>query len=371
MIHRATKLVISIILLVWIAGSLLTAEGQVEKTVDKWIKDSILRISQKVTELSREHDDPFYVPRVLVGPIVTAAPERGEFYESQLGLLIQNSIYLKITAGLTPVDMRVVDADALPRAVNLSGLGSIARLNAADIVSSYAQDRAMRRCVHHLLRVADMVVLGQLTIKGTKALTTFRILRMKGDQVYLDRSPIHFQVLPDIPDVSVDIGEDGLRRMMRFALHTDDEVDDLVKKFVRRFAETWTEGDFEKIMSYYGRNATAVTMMVSRNATVRLTNVLNRRAIKHFWVTSANRYRDVKFDFAEPEIYDAKWNSRNVVSFSVGFFADIELTENRTRRLPLLSLYVQLRREGIRGWRIHFQRIKEVPKYSMKALGKW
>ena len=368
MIHRTTKLLVSVILLVWIAGTYSTASGQAEETVDKWIRESILRISHKVKELSQEYDDPFFVPSVLIGPIVTSTPGRKEPYESQFDLLLRNSIYLKIAAGLTPINIKVVDADVLPWAIAWSGLGSMTRLNAVDIASLYARDEAMRKCVKRLLDVADMVVLGQTNLKDSTALTTFRILRKEGDRLYLDRTAIEFQALPDIPDLSVTIGEDNIRRMMEFALSTDRDVRRAVEKFVRQFADAWSRGDLDKIMSYYDGRATAVTMTVDENSIVDLTSVLDRNALQHFWATSMDRYREVNFDFSKPRVYDIKRNARNVVSFSVGFYADVSAPNGGKRRLPLLSLHVQLRRAGLEGWKIYFQRIKEVPKYRIQPL---
>ena len=371
MIHRIMKLVISVILLICIVGSLSAAHAQVRRTVDKWVSESILSISHKVQELSEEYDDPFFVPKVLIGPMLTRTPRRPEFYESQLDLLLRDSIYLKIAAGLAPIDMKLVDADTLPRAIAASKLDSATRLNAMDIVSSYARDETMRQCVKRLLNVADMVVLGQTVLKNSRASTTFRILRREGEQVYLGRSPIHFELLPDAPDVSVDVAEDKLRRMIEFSLSTDAEMRKSIDRFVRRFIESWSDGDFDRIMSYYDEKATAVTMTVGQDSTVSLTNVLDRSAIRYFWTTSRERYRSVNFDLRKPRVFDAKWNSRNVASFGIAFFADVTVANGKVRRLPLLSLYVQIRRGAGKSWKVYFQRIKELPRYSMKTLERW
>ncbi len=368
--YRTTKLLSCVMLLVWITGSFLPASGnQAEKIIDEWIEESILRISQRARDIVDEHDDPYFVPRVLVGPIVTRVLPQKEFYESQFSLLLRDAIYLKLSAGLAPIRMEIIDTDILPKAVKLSGLNSPAKLNISNVAASYAQDEAMRQCISDLLNVADMVVLGQITLKGTEALTTFTILTMKDVQLYLDHTPISIQTLQNVPDISKIIEKSGIDRMIAFVASTDDEIQKSVETFVEQYASTWEKGDVDKMMSYYDKNASAVTLIVNDKSSVELTNVLDRNALELVMVEFFERYRVTNFDFSKTSVYDVKWNSSNVVSCSVDFYADITLSDGKTRRLPLLSFYMQLRREGGKDWRIYFQRIKEVPKYSVQLLG--
>jgi len=346
----------------------LTSYGdQAEAMIDEWISSSILRISQKVKDISAEYEDPYFTPQVLIGPIVTRKLPGREFYESQFSLLLRDSIYLKLAAGLAPIRMKILDVDLLPKAIAASRLKSAARLNALDIASSYEKDESMRRCVNQLLDVADMIVLGQITLKDTQALTTFTILRKKKGQLYLDRTPMSIQALPNIPDISMDMEKKGMDKMMAFVISSDNEIKGAVGKFVTKFADAWEDGNVEKMMSYYDKNASAVTLTVSENSRVELTNVLDKDALELVMVEFFERYSVTSFDFSNPEIYDVKRNSKNVVSCNVDFYADITIANGRTRRLPLLSFYMQLRRDG-KSWKIYFQRIKEVPKYSIQVF---
>ena len=140
---------------------------------------------------------------------------------------------------------------------------------------------------------------------------------------------------------------------------------------VEQYASTWEKGDVDRMMSYYDKNASAVTLTVNDKSSVELTNVLDRNALELVMVEFFERYRVTNFDFSKTSVYDVKWNSSNVVSCSVDFYADIALSDGNTRKLPLLSFYMQLRREGKKDWRIYFQRIKEVPKYSIQLSEKW
>lgn len=372
MIYRKMKAFAAIILSVWLLGLCMTVHAsQLEKTVDEWINNSILRISQKVQDVSREYDDPFFVPRVLIGPIVTRTLPDKEYYESQFSLLLRDSIYLKMAAGLAPVQMKVVDVDVLPKAVESSGLGSTALLNAAEISASYASSEAMRSCVRQLMSVADMLVVGQVTLKETQALTTFTILRMDGAQLYMDRTPVSLQTFQSIPDISMTIEKDGVGRMLEFMATIDDEMEKSVKEFVQRYASTWERGDVDEMMSYYDDGASAVTLTVSAESSVKLTNVLDRNALELVMVEFFERYKVTDFDFTNLEVYDVKRNSKSVVSCSVDFYADITLANGEIRTLPLLSFYMQLRQAGKKDWKIYFQRIKEVPKYSTLLIKDW
>ena len=96
--RRKTILLTIIPLLIFIMCP--DAAAQTERVVDTWIRESMHVISQKIKVLSAEYDDPFFVPKVIMGPIVTSFPGRKRLYESQLDLLLKNSIYLKLAAGL-------------------------------------------------------------------------------------------------------------------------------------------------------------------------------------------------------------------------------------------------------------------------------
>lgn len=367
--HRTMRPLFGAILCLWMLSlSMVAIGGQAEDVIDEWITESIDRISEKVRHVASENDDPYFVPNVLLGPVVTKILPRREFYESQLSVLLRDSIYLKLAAGLAHTPMEVVDADILPKAVESSGLGSAARLNVADIASLYSQDEAMRKCLEHLLNIADMVILGRVTLKENQALTVFTILTMEDGQLYLDRAPLSIQSFP--PDVFVTIQKSSIQRMMEFAVYTDDEVQQSVEGFVRKFAATWEKGSIDKLMEYYDKNASAVTLTLRERSSVELTNILDRNALELVMMEFFERYSIPDFDFSSPEIYNVKRNSKNVASCSVDFYANITMSDGGTRRMPLLSIYMQLRRNGrTDDWLIYFQRIKEVPKYSIQLRG--
>ena len=372
MIYRKMKTFAMVTLSVWLLGLCMAAHASsVEKTMDAWISNSIFRISQKVKDISEEYRDPFFVPKVLIGPIVTRALPNKEYYESQFSLLLRDSIYLKMAAGLAPVQMKVVDVDMLPKALESSGLNSASLLNATEIAVSYASSEAMRKCVDQLMGMADMIVLGQISIKDTQALTTFTILRMDKGQLYMDRTPVSVQTFQSIPDISMTIEKDGVGKMLEFIASIGGDVEKSVTGFVQRFAGTWERGDVGEMMSYYDKGASAVTLIVNEESSVKLTNVLDRNALELVMVEFFERYKVTDFDFTDPKVYDVKRNSKNVVSCSVDFYADITLTNGKVRKLPLLSFYMQLRRAGKKDWKIYFQRIKEVPKYSTLPIKDW
>ena len=371
MTYRKVKTFAAVILSIWLLGLCMTVRASsVEETVDEWISNSILRIYQKVKDISGEYRDPFFVPRVLIGPIVTRTLPNREYYESQFSLLLRDSIYLKMAAGLAPIQMNVVDVDVLPKAVESSRLNSSSLLNVTEIAASYTSSEAMRKCVDQLMDVANMVVLGQISLKDNQALTTFTILRMVNGQLYMDRTPISVQTFHSIPDISMTIKKDGVDRMIEFVASTDDDIQKSVTDFIKRFAGTWEKGDVDKVMSYYSKGASAVTLTVNDESSVKLTNVLDRNALELVMVEFFERYRVTDFDFTNPRVYDVKRNSKSVVSCSVDFYADITLANGEIRKLPLLSFYMQLRQEGKNDWKIYFQRIKEVPKYSIQSWGR-
>ena len=372
MTRKMKMLLAGTVFLLCMIGAYYPAYGaQSEKEmINEWISKSITEISQKVKAISAENSDPFFVPAVLLGPIVTRTLPQTEFYESQLSLLLRDSIYLKLAAGLSPTPMNIVDIDILSKAVEASALPSVSSLNAVEISATYSSDPAMRSCIKSLLAKADILVLGQITLKDKEALTTFTMLTLKNGKLYLDRTPISIQTMPGSlhADISINVGKDGVDRMMRFVVTTDEAIQRSVQGFVQRFAESWEKGDVKKVMSFYDKDASAVTLTLGQNSRVKLTNVLNRASLELVMAEFFERYNVTNFDFSSPRVYDTKWNSKNVASCSVDFDADITLADGKVQRLPLLSFYMQLRRKGAGDWKIYFQRIKEVPKYSVQLF---
>lgn len=366
--RRIAKLSLSIILCLWVTGSfMVTVGGQTETVINNWIAESINSMSYKVRDVASEYSDPYFVPHVLLGPIVTRILPQAEFHKSQLSELLRDSIYLKLSAGLARTSMEVVDIDLLSKTVASSGLTSPARLNAMDIASSYTQDSALRLCLDRLLDAADMVVLGQITLNGNQALTIYTILTREDGQLYLDRTPLSVRNLS--PDISMTIQEDSIQKMMEFVVSTDDSIQSSVTEFIQEFTDIWATGEISMLMELYDSKASAIAMTVNERHSVRLTNVLDRNALELAMLEFQERYKTTNFDLSNPEIYNVKRNSKNVVSLSIDFNADVTAADGKARRIPLLSLYMQLRRKGRGSWRIYFQRIKEVPKYSIQLWG--
>ncbi|MBD3183414.1 hypothetical protein GF312_14040 [Candidatus Poribacteria bacterium] len=347
--------------------------GETETMIENWISQSMMEISKKVNVLASEQGDPFYVPRVLMGPIVTRTLPQQKFYESQLSLLLRDAIYLKLAAGLAPVGkLDIVDLDVLIKALDKSGLGTASKLNISEISTEYSKDSKLRYCLGEILSEVDMLILGQITLKDKQALTAFTVLRMKDNQLYMDHTPVAVQAvpksiqdLPNVPDISMNISQSSMAKMIEFEISTDGDIQHSVRKFVKEFTEAWKTGDVNKVMSFYDDNASAVTLTLSQNSRIQLTNVLNRNSLELVMVEFFDRYRVTNFDFSNPEVYDIKRNSRNVVSCSVKFFADITLADGTIQKLPLLSFYMQLRKEDKQDWKIYFQRIKEASRYSV------